>query len=260
MVKRKEDGGERYSVPALARGMKILEYLAGRPEGASAVEVAAAMKLPKPSVFRMLLTLADGGYLAKNEELSQYRLSRKLLSLGYAAIDGQGLIERAMDGLRALRDESGESAKIAVLCGNEGVVLDQLPGKNPITVMVQPGHRFPLHTSAPGKAMVAFLPEAERGRLLGSIEYKRFTPATISSQEALERELAKVRGAGVAYDLGEELEGLRCVGAPVFNHVGYPVAAIWIAGAAAYLKDEDLERFAQMVAKHAKTISERFSI
>ena len=260
MVKRKEVGGERYSVPALARGMKILEYLAGRPEGASAVEVAAAMKLPKPSVFRMLLTLADGGYLAKDEELAQYRLSRKLLSLGYAAIDGRGLLERAMDSLRALRDESGESSKIAVLCGNEGIVLDQLPGRNPVTVMVQIGHRFPLHTAAPGKAMVAFLPEAERGRILGAIEYKRFTATTITSRAALEAELAKVRETGVAYDMGEELEELRCVSAPVLNHVGYPIAAVWIGGTASSIKDEALGRLSKMVAKHAKDISNRFSI
>ena len=162
--------------------------------------------------------------------------------------------------MKALRDESEESTLLAVLSGSEGVVLDQLPGLHPVMVMVQVGHRFPLHTAAPAKAMVAFLPKDERSKIIGTIDYRKFTGATITSREAMEAELAKVRETGVAYDRGEELPDIRCISAPVLNHMGYPVAAVSISGPASSIKDADLPRLAEIVMKHAKNISKRFSI
>jgi len=260
MVKRKEESSGRYEVPALARGLKLLEALAAKPEGASAAELSAAMKLPNPSVFRMLLTLAANGYAVRDEETSKYRLSRKLLSIGYSAIDGRGLLERSIDSLRSLRDECKEATLLATLSGSEGVVLEQLPGLHPVMVLVQVGHRFPLHTAAPGKALLAFLPEHERKKILASLDYKKFTPATISSRAEMEKALAKVRSSGVAYDMGEELPDIRCVAAPVLDHSGYPVAAISVSGPASSLSDSELPKLAELVAKHAKAISNRFSI
>jgi len=254
----REAESSRYMVPALERGLAILELLATEPKGKGIVEIASSLGLPKPSVFRMLVTLHEKGYLEK-DDASVYRLSRKLLSLGYAAIDGQGLVEKSADVLRKLRDASGETALLAVLAGREGVVLDQAPSAKAVKVLVQIGHRFPLHTAAPGKALMAFLPEEERTALAGSLELKRYTEATITTRKALEEELARVRESGTAFDRGEELEDIRCVGAPVFDWSGRPVAAIWISGPASRFKDADLERLAGSVAAHAKTISERLS-
>ena len=94
----------RYLVPALDRGLKILEFLAGEPAGAGAAEIAASVKLPKPSVFRMLLTLHNAGYLLKDESAGSYRLSRKMLSLGYSAVDAQSIVEKSLGALKKLRD------------------------------------------------------------------------------------------------------------------------------------------------------------
>lgn len=260
MVKRKNEGGGRYQVPALARGMRMLEELAARPQGATVAEIAGTMKLPKPSVFRMLLTLLDCGYLVRDKETLSYRLSRKMLSIGYSAIDGRGLLEKSQDSLKALRDEVGEATMLAVLSGYEGVVLEQLPGLRPVMVMVKVGHRFPLHTAAPGKAMVAFLPNAERAQILDSIEYKKFTERTIVSRQAMECELAEIRERGVAYDRGEELPDIRCVAAPVLNHAGYPLAALSISGTASSMGDDILPGLAEVVRKHVDAVSRRFSI
>ncbi|OGV74854.1 MAG: hypothetical protein A3K19_00640 [Lentisphaerae bacterium RIFOXYB12_FULL_65_16] len=254
---RKATAG-RYQVPALARGMQILEFLAGRPDGASPVEIAAQLHLPKPSVFRMLVTLTDLGYLHRDGDGSVYRLSRKMLSLGYAAIDERGLIEKSMDVLRHLRDATGETALIAVLAGREGVVLEQVPSPSAVKVLVQIGHRFPLHTAAPGKALLAVLPESERGDLVRSLEYTRFNRRTIVGPAAMHAELARVRELGYAVDRGEELEDIRCVAAAVLDHRGYPLAAIWIGGPASRLADSALAGLGRIVAEHARRISGRF--
>lgn len=245
-------------MPALARGMQILEFLAPRPEGATAATIAAAMRLPKPSVFRMLLTLLDAGYLNRDDDTHAYRLGRKLLTLGYAAVDEQGLIERSLDVLRALRDASRETALLAVLAGNDGVVLEQVAGPQAVKVVVQIGHRFPLHAAAPGKALLAHLPEAESQLLLTSLTYTRFNALTITSPVAMTAELAGVRRCGYALDRGEELDDIRCVAAPVLNHRAYPVAAIWVSGPASRIRDADFPRLGELVQAHAALISKRY--
>jgi DNA-binding IclR family transcriptional regulator len=247
----------RYRVPALARGLRILEFLAARGGGATAGEVASALSLPMPSVFRMLVTMVELGYVSRLSDGSTYRLSRKLLAVGYAAVDAQGLVEKSMDVLRRLRDATQETALLAVLSENEGIVLEQVAGSHPVTVLVQVGHRFPLHTAAPGKAILAYLPDDQRDALLKALTWRRYTERTLTTPSALLEELADVRRQEVAFDRGEELDDLRCVGAPVLDPSGYPLAAVWVSGPASRIKEADLRRFAGTVRQHARMLSER---
>ncbi|MBI4979313.1 MAG: IclR family transcriptional regulator [Spirochaetes bacterium] len=249
----------RYQVPALARGLKILEFVASNPDGCTVTEVVANLKLPKPSAFRMMVTLVEQGYLQRDDDGSVYRLSRKMLSLGYAAVDSQGLVEKSMDVLRKLRDIIGETTTLSVLSGNEGIMLEQAPSRHAVKVIVQIGHRFPLHTAAPGKALLAFLPDDERDSIIDSLEYKKFTETTITSRTDFLEELKKVKAGGVAFDRGEELDDLRCVAAPILDAYGYPLAALCVNGPSSRVKEKDLARFSGIVAAHAKMITERFS-
>lgn len=242
-----------YLVPALYRGLKILELLSEHPAGLP-ISGMSSLGLPPASLYRMLMTLQECRYVVK-EANEHYRLSRKILSLGYNALDEAGVIEKALPVMRKLRDASGETVLAAVLYGSEGVVLEQAVSNQAVKVTVQPGHHFPLHTAAPGKAILAFLPEDEREKLLESIKYTVFTKASISSADAMRKELAEVVKSGVAYDRGEELEDIRCVGAPVFNHAGYPVAAIWISGPASRMGSEVLKKHARLVKEYAAEIS-----
>lgn len=252
-------GGVPYLVPALVRGIRILEYFSARPEGGTVSDVVASTKLPKPSVFRMMVTLAELGYLQRDADGSSYRLSRKLLSIGYSAVDEQGLLQKSVDILRKLRELTGETATLSVLSGNEGIIVEQFPSNHAVKVIVQIGHRFPLHTAAPGKALLAFLPEEERDKVIDSLVYKRFTGATITSKREFLEELARVRKSGVAFDRGEELEDLRCVAAPVLDHHDYPVASLCASGPSSRIKNDDMERFSGIVAKQARLLSDRFS-
>ena len=85
----------------------------------------------------------------------------------------------------------------------------------------------------------------------------KFTRVTIDSEEELEHELTEVRRIGIAYDRGEELPELRCVGAPVLDVSGYPVAAVWIGGPESRLDDRTLEQFGALVRETAAQIQER---
>mgnify|MGYP005766931129 CR=1 FL=1 len=247
----------KYIVPALERGIRILELLSACPNGLTMPEMSC-LDLPSASLYRMLVTLSELGYIVRDEG-DRYRLSRKLLSLACNSMDEHGIAEKAIGLMRELRDRSGETVLLAVLYGNEGIVIDEAVSSQAVKVSVQIGHHFPLHTAAPAKAILAYLPEEERTRLLNSIRFTRFTPHTIPNRESLETELHAIRKCGYSLDRGEELEEIRCAGAPILNHAGYPVAAIWISGPVSRLTPEALLRCGEMVRECAAKISQKFS-
>jgi DNA-binding IclR family transcriptional regulator len=130
-------------------------------------------------------------------------------------------------------------------------------GTHPFKFSVDLGTRLPLHTAAPAKAMLAFLPEEERRRMLQQISYEKFNERTLTSVQALEAELMQVARQGYAVDRQEQLTGIHCVAAPVFNRHGYPVAALWTTGPADRLREEDFAPVAVLVTEQARRVSRR---
>lgn len=247
-----------YQVPALDRALSILELLAQHPDGMRMREIAEVLDLPANSVFRLTGTLEERGYLLREGEDMRYRLSRKLLSLGYKAVGEDKLVEHSLTVMQRLRDETQETVLIGIRAELQGIVLEQVASTQPVKFLVDPGTHFPLHTSAPGKLFVAFAPPDEKAKLLKSMKFPRYSPRTLDSREKFEDELVSVVAQGYAIDRGEELEGLHCVGAPIFNHRGYPVAAIWVTGPSFRFPESAFERMGKLVATAAGTISRSF--
>ncbi len=252
---RKCDKGKtcsRYLVPAFARGLRLIELLSEHPEGLLMTEMDP-LGLPQASLFRMLTTLCETGYAAR-EKNGLYRLNGKLLSVAYKAVENRSLIGAAEGPMRELRDRTGESVMLAVLHGSEGVVVHQTPSDQPVKVILEIGHRFPLHSAAPAKAILAFLPDNQCDELIRQIRFTRFTPHTIRNERDFRKELELVRRTGIAFDRGEEMEDLRCAAAPVRCIRDGSVAAVWITGPASRMTDARLRKFAAAVKKTAKRI------
>ena len=254
---KRDSEKNKYMVPALERGIRILELLSASPNGLSMPEMSP-LELPPASLYRMLVTLSELGYIVR-EEGDRYRLGRKLLTLAYKTVDEHGIAEKSIGPMRELRDRSGETVLLAVLYGNEGIVIEEAVSSQAVKVSVRIGHHFPLHTAAPAKAILAYLPEEERKRLVDGIRFTRFTGQTITDRNSFETELNTIRKNGYSLDRGEELEEIRCAGAPIINHTGYPVAAIWISGPASRLDSRTLLRCGEMVRESAAKISRKFS-
>ena len=223
-----------YMVPALERGIRILELLSRHPEGLLMTEMSS-LSLPPASLYRMLTTLLELGYVIR-DGADRYHTGRKLLTLGFRGADESVLLERSLGPMRELRNRTGESVMLGVLHGEEGVVIGSVISDQAVCVSIRIGHHYPLHTAAPAKAMLAFLPDREREALLGRIIYTKFTES------------------GIAYDRGEELRELRCAGAPIRSANGYPVAALWIGGPESRLDETTLRRYGTEVRKTAEEI------
>ena len=252
--KNNKNTSSQYLVPALERGLKILEILAAHPGGLLMNEMKE-LNLPSASLYRMLVTLTDLGYIIKDQS-DRYRLGRKLLSLAYKGLDHSNLTETSAVFQRSLRNTVNETVALGVINGGEGVVVDTIRSEQAVCVYVQIGHHFPLHTAAPAKAILAFLPEEEQSQLLDAIKFTKFTPRTITNKKSYLAELQKVRKTGVALDLGEEVSDLRCVAAPIFDSRSYPVAAIWVTGPESRLNEKKLQEISIHVKETAEKISE----
>lgn len=246
---------ERYRVPILDKSLDLLEAMVGHPDGLTLTELTDTLRIPKNSAFRIASTLTLRGYVDRNEASKRYSVSQKLLALGHNAIGGRRLIELAGPVLKALRDETKETALLGTLSGASGVVLDQIASSHPVKVVVEIGHPFPLHTAAPAKAILAFLAPPQQKLLIDGMEFKIFTKATIKTAAAYRRELADVSKNGVAYDKGEESLSYACVAAPVFGHKGSPVAALWISGPSDRVTPAQMPRLARIVRHHATKLS-----
>lgn len=256
--KTKTNPMDRYRVPSLERALSILEFLAARASPCGTSEIAKSLGLSKNSVFRTLVSLSARGYVDRVElgkNCKTFFLTGKLLALGYAVIDEASLVEKAIDLMRQLRDQTRETVLLGTLIDSHGTVLEQVPSTEPVKFLINVGHQFPLHTAAPGKAILAFLPEDEREPILQAMPFTRFNDRTITDREQFRQELAQVRLDGYAVDRGEEVDGLRCIAAPVFDHRGRPLASLWVTGPSFRLLTENFPQVARHVMDQAKILS-----
>jgi len=250
-----QDEDDRYHVPSLVRALQIMELLAKEPGVLGISEIASRLEVPKNSVFRIATTLVDHGYLYRDPDQKVFSLSHKLLSLGYAAIDEANLVEKSLRPMHELCEATRESVLLGVLSGGHGIVVEQIPSPSAIKVMVEIGHQFPLHSSAPGKLFLAFMNAEKRDNLISTLEFTRFTDRTITEKSAFLLELARVRETGYALDQGEEVEGIHCIAAPVRNRRGEAIAAIWVTGPSTRLKKSSFEKIRRLVMERANSVS-----
>ena len=134
-------------------------------------------------------------------------------------------------------------------------VLEEVTGTHAFRFVLEPGKSFNLHTSAPGKAIIAYLPKHDQDRITDEIEFKRFTENTVINKNDFKKLLQKIKKQGYAIDHAEEIEGMHCLGAPIFNRKGLPIASIWITGPSIRIKQSDFESIGKDVRFHADKIS-----
>ncbi len=249
--------GSKYHVPNLERALQLLELLVNFPTGLGITEISNKLQFPKNSTFRIATTLHNFGYLNRDENSKAFSLSGKLLSLGYAAVGDQKLVEKSLDILRELRDHVKETVLMGVILNEEGIVMEQMPGLYSFKFWVDVGTRFPMHTAVPAKAMLAFLPETVKKSICEKLEFIKFTDHTITDLAHFYQTLNIVKEKGFAIDIGEEVDGMHCVGAPVFDRNGYPIAAIWMTGPSDRVPNSSFDSFGAIIKGHALRISQR---
>ena len=214
-------------VQSLARGLAVIRAFDAQHPEMTLSEVAARTSLTRATARRFLHTLVGLGYVRTDGRV--FALAPLVLQLGYAYLSGQRLPELAQPILEELSHRHGESTSLAILDGTDIVYLTRIHTRRIMTVGISPGTRFPAHATSMGRVLLAGLTPAELEDYFARAELAPLTPRTLTSREAIEAELARVREAGYAV-VDQELEvGLRSVAVPVPGSDGRTVAAINVA-------------------------------
>lgn len=245
-------------VPALQRGLALLEYLAAEPAGATLSELGAALSLSPTSVFRLAGALEELGYLQRDEKTKRFAVTQKLLLLGQPHSGHRSLVECALEPMRRILAATGETTQLCCRAEAACVVIEQLPALHPFKYIVDLGSRPPAHCCAPGKAMLAFLPDDELDVVLPKIHFERHTAHTITSRRELLVELERIRACGYALDRGEHFDGIHCVAAPLLDRHGRAIAAITIAGPSTRIPEDCFEEIGRLIIAEASDAAHRF--
>lgn len=250
-----ENSMANYTVPNLEKGLAVLDYLSFSYRGKTLQEIRSDLDISQTTAYRILNAMVRLDYLLYDEDSRRYKLSRKLLTLGFRALNEHQLLETVLPHLRELRDTLKETACFGVMGEEKGIFIDQALGTYAFSFTLSPGKPFELHCSAPGKAIMAYLPRNVRERYLSYMEFKQYNERTITSREAYLKELDEVFEKGYAIDNEEELSGVICIGAPVFNYKGYPCGAIWISGPKDRLPSDIVRQDAKIIMEVAAKLS-----
>ncbi|MCB1088102.1 MAG: IclR family transcriptional regulator [Verrucomicrobiae bacterium] len=243
--------------PSTDRTLAILELLGEHPGGLSVADLSRRLGISQNSAFRITHTLHERGYLHRRESDKRFTLSNRLFDLSRPKINDKSLVLCAHEALRELRDATGETVQLMVRSGTKGVILEQVSGKHAVKVMGEVGLRVPLYSCAPGKALLAALPEPELSDWLATATLKRFTETTKADTPSLLADLEAVRQRGFATDIAEGLAGIHCVASAVYNAYAYPVAAVTVMAPIFRLPVEQFEPLGRRCREAAGRITER---
>jgi IclR family KDG regulon transcriptional repressor len=246
------------AVRTLEKGLTILEALAsiGR-DGTTSGALGRTLGLHRTTVHRFLQTLTRRNYVEQIRESDRYRIGVGALRLASASMIGLSLRDVGLPVLEALRRDTGETVQSVILDpSGEVVTIDRLDADHPIGLRTHIGARRPAYCSAAGKAMLAFKSEAEVDEILGRGMPTR-TPRTITDPLLLKAQLWEVTRRGFAIDDEENMEGVRCVAAPVFDFGGRLAGAISLLAPSMRVEPSDLPALGERTVEAARELSDQ---
>ncbi len=247
---------EKNQINSVAKALSLLEVVGISEKELTLTEIAKNLDMHKSTAFRLLSTLENNGFISKDTSTGKYKLGLKILRLAGELLDNIDMRKIARPILEQLVEECNETAHLVVLERNNIIYIDKVEGCNTIRLYSRIGVQGFAHSTSAGKVLLAFLPERKLKNLILETELPKRTPKTIVDYETLMEHLEIVRKQGYAIDDIENEDGVRCVAAPVRNHLGQVVAAVSVAGPCNRISKERIEEcLANKVMASAETIS-----
>jgi len=226
-----------YTISAVDRALLLLEALAEMPDSGVS-ELAAKTGFTKTLIFRLLFTLEERGFVAKDAARRTYSLSWRAMLLGDQARRQSKLISAADPQMAELRRLTGCNVSVQIRDGLNSVVVAQRRGVQEQRIYAEIGRRGPLHAGGGPKVLLAFAPEEVRQAVLSSA-LARYTPNTIIDPEKLDAALATIRRDGWVMSEGELDHSTLSVAIPIYDSNSEVAAALAVTGKSELLPVED---------------------
>jgi IclR family transcriptional regulator, KDG regulon repressor len=241
------------------RAFVILELVSRSSRGFTNADVSRRLNIATSSSSYILTRMEKFGYLRRDENTGRYRIGLKVLSLAHGVLRNIGLREAAEPILYRLAIETRLSSLVAVLEQGCALLIERVEGPELALqkLDIDVGVRMPIHATAVGKILLAYLPEVERLKLIRQRGLRRFSPRTQISEESLLRELEIARRQGYAVNEEENFVGFRAIAAPILDSCGELRAGISAAGRTSNATWDGLDSVTSAVRAAAREISKR---
>ena len=249
----KESSNQRRAGSLMA-GLDVIEVLGGEPGGLSLTELAKRTGVDKGNLHRMLKSLIDRGYVARDEQTKLYSLTPAIVAVAGNLIRNMDVVNLARPLMRELMETSEETVHLAYRTNTGGVYLAQERQANRVTVETEIGARPIIHCTATGKALYCMAEDDELEQVIDH-EFTRYTDRTVTSMEEFKTHLGLVVDRGWAEDNQEFTSGVRCVAAPVFDIHDRVVASIGISGPADRMASGRAEQVGALVRETCKQLT-----
>jgi DNA-binding IclR family transcriptional regulator len=244
-------------MPSVDKIHRILEALRLHYKtGMTNKEISSQIGIPPSTSYRILAALRKHDYVRQNKKDARYYLGFIHLRLAEAVVEGMDLSAICLSYLEDLHHQTEETTFFALFNGQSCVTMETC-GQVDTRVAVGRGEVMPLHASAAGKAVLAFLPRKEEERILQGLKLEAYTPHTLRSVSALRKDLAEVRKYGIATNQQEFHNGLSALAAPIFSNESRPVGSIALVGTSIDLTPGQLDEYAPLFIEAAAAITER---
>jgi DNA-binding IclR family transcriptional regulator len=218
----------RGTIQSVDRAARILKVLASGPRRLGVSEIADRLGLTRPTVHGLLQTLQAHGFVEQDRDSDKYQLGAGLLQLGNSYLDLNELRARSLVHAERLATRADAAVRVGVMHSANVVIVHHVFRPDTTLQILEVGAELPLHASALGKAMLAFMPESALADLLAD-PLPRLTSRTLAPK-ALREELGGVRERGFARERDEAILGESSIAAPIFDHSGHAVGAIGVVG------------------------------
>jgi DNA-binding IclR family transcriptional regulator len=250
---------DRYTVPALARGLQLLMSFNRGERELTGAELSRRLDLPRASVFRMLQTLEQGGFVERVGDGANYKLGLSVLRLGFEFLASMELTEHGRPVIEDLRDLCGYSAHIVVRDNRDVVFVAKAAGRSAMFHSIQVGARLPAHATVLGRLLLSDLDINSLRHLYPEEPLPAYTARTPTTLAQLKGLIDDDRARGYAVSQGGFETGISTIAAPVFNDRSEVIACVSITVPAQRVQEGELDGLINQVRDAAAQLTERIS-
>ncbi len=243
-----------YNVRAVERAMAILSAFDGQHTTLGVSEIAQTTGLHKATAHRILMTLYYGGFLERTPDGERFRPGLRLVELGLAALRGLDFRRAAFPYMQQLMERFQENCTLSIFDRGQMLYVEVVHCERSLTIAARVGRHLPVHCTASGKALLAFLPPETVEPLLNE-PLAAFTENTITSPDCLREELKAIRQRGYAIADEEFEAGIWAISAPIRTVDGRVIAAMSIAFPTNRLKRERIPEIVLALTEAANAVS-----
>ena len=248
---------EYYLIRSVVKAIAVLRAFSKERPTMGVSELSRYLGLNRTVTQKLLLTLQREGLLEQDPHSKKYSLSPRVVEFASSFFSASPLTREGRRYVHELVEQTRMSCALGILESEEVLYLISEEADASVKAASRAGERSPLHCTATGKCLLAFLPKPDRERILERLELRRMTATTITSKPTLNQELNQISRQGFATNKEERVVGLYGVAAPVLNHEGRGIAALSAAIPKGLVSETTFDEIARLTVAMGKELSAR---